>query len=143
MSDTLVLDIPDSACQGDAIESYYQRLIKAEVSVRQCDRKEARSFKEYRRARGHYEDSGEIHLFVRLYTEIIEAIGWDRLDGLFEPNNYTITTESDIRQLMDMLREARAQLQHDSTKNWELIEYRHTEHCEFAIEQGYGLTLSY
>lgn len=90
-----------------------------------------------------YEDGGDIRISAQLFSNMITVIGWESLDALFGPEEYTITDQDFINELQEILRKAQVELEKSTDANWDQIEWKHVELCQFTIDNGWGISLIY
>lgn len=150
MGVSLVLAVEDEDQTEETIRAYYQYALEKERALREDEYDQGvNDWYKYEDSRDRLQEKGLFHVSEQLFRDVSVEIGWDNLEELFDPaetdQDYVITDPEDIVQLVELLRDAKRTLQDEKPDvNWNLtLELETIALCEFALEHGYGIELSF
>lgn len=147
MSKALVLVVPEEEMTKEFLSSYYRKLTDA-VNEYSSEEKSLEEHSVYERKLKEI-DKGKTPIILEGVVDgPLEEIGRDRFDEIFELRNgdfqRTVLEEEGIKELRDMFEGAIPDLKKtDPETNWEATLARHIAMCEFALDHGYKIELSY
>lgn len=147
MSKSLVLLIPEDDMNKELVEEYYIRII-SEINKHSEGDISLNEHSEYNRKVRQIEEGSVPTLQEGVVDGPLEEIGRNRFDRIFklEDGDFRrpILEEEGIRELKSMFRDAVEELSgSQSETNWEATLAGHIVMCEFALDYGYEIELSY
>lgn len=151
MGSILDLIVPEQDQEEAVIRAYYEYVLKKKQTIRPdlgCDQVE--DFVGYQQATRRLEEGELFFVYETLSNRIFSAIDGPAFRAVFDLeggyDNPVIDDPADIETLIDILRDAKAELIENppADADWELsLETQSIALCEFALKHGYGIELSW
>lgn len=147
MSKVLVLVIPEEEMSKELLSEYYRKLTDA-VNEYSSEEKSLEENSAYKRKLKEIDQGKTPIILEGVVDGPLEEIGRDQFDEIFELRNgdfqRTVLERDGIKELRDMFEGAIPELKKtDPETNWEATLARHITMCEFALDHGYEIELSY
>lgn len=151
MGSSLVLAIPDERKTEETVHKYYRYIREKREALGYEDPEyDVPGIGQYFRALEEAQEGNELYLSERLYSGVRDVADNREFRELFslDTNDYkpptVLETAGEIRKLIELLRDAKANLQEEMPeRDWEAtLELQAIALCEFAIREGYGVELS-
>lgn len=146
MGKSLVLVVPEDEATEELVEDYYRRVAEAEREY--ADGRSYDEYGGYNVAMEHLQD-GEVPIIQEQISEsMIKGMTRQRFDDIFEKEmghfEQTVLEEEGIRELQTAFEDAITRLNDiEPELNWEASLASNIVLCEFALDHGYAIELSY
>lgn len=146
MGKALRLVVPEGEVTEELVEEYYRRV--AEAQSEYIDGRSYDEFGGYNVAMEHLQNGDVPIILEGVMSAPIRGMGRDRFEEIFEYENgdfqRPVLGEEGIEELQAAFEDAIPRLNElEPEGNWEATLARHITMCEFALDHGYEIELSY